>query len=343
MDYSLDKLVKAGFRPSNLPPKTFSEKRRHQAHVETVLAENGSRASSVLIARDAERRALEALWRTELMTRPELELTDQMKRLWAEYGLPSQFVRSVLWPWICVGESGGSDATVSITATSFSSLIELDVRRTLPFLGYLNDSEKSRKCLDLLGRFASIYPEIGYTQGMSYIAVRIMMEVNWETSKARRCLERILIQSPTVVCMYSLDLDRIKESVGFILDSMAWENVSDVWKLFRDIKFQPVEWFFLEWGLTMFVKNFSLKISAFVLDVFFLEGDVVLFKAAIAALMLVQDQLLLEGVDVENIRGIMGKIGDYIVDSDVFIKTFHEVVVSEALHRIIDSRVLFIT
>lgn len=337
----IDKLVRSGFRPTNLPPKSERERERHQAHVEAVLG--GQKVSCTLMARDAERRALDALWRTELMTTPKLELTDQMRRLWAEYGLPSQFVRSVLWPWVC-GEQSDislSYGAISVPSTQFKSLIELDVKRTLPFLGFMNDRDKTDKCIVLLEKFASKHSSVGYTQGMSYIAVRLMMELGWDVGKSLVCLEHILIRSPTIACMYSLNLETIETSVGFMLDMVAWDNIPDVWYYLKKMKFQPIDWFFLEWGLTVFVKNFSLKVSAFVFDSLLVQGDVTLFRAAIAVMSLIQQPLLNTNSDPETVRAVLSRAGDLVVDSDVFIKAFHEVYVSPGARRVIDSGVLF--
>jgi hypothetical protein len=332
----MEELVRSGFRPLNLPPKSERERERHHAHVSAILTEH--RIDSAVIAKDAERRALDALWRTELMTSPRLELTDQMRRLWAEYGLPSQFVRSVLWPWNW--DHNSPSCPTSSLSGSFKSLIELDVTRTLPFLGFKNDSKKIEKCIRLLDEFAAHHPLVGYTQGMSYIAVRLMMEMDWNSDKSSVCLKKFVIDSPTVACMYSLDLGRINASVRYILDSIAWDNIAELWMyLTHTIRFEPIDWFFLEWILTIYVKNFSVKISGFIFDLFFLQGDVVLYKAAIAVLVLMKDRLM--GQDVEGVRALLARAGDCVADSEIFVKTYHEVHVSTPLDRVLESRVLF--
>jgi hypothetical protein len=273
-------LVRSGFRPPNLPPKSQTEKQRHQAHVEHILtASVSSPRMSPGHAREAENRALDALWRTELMTQKELVITDQMKRLWSEYGLPSRFVRSVMW---CVDTtSSGHPRTIANglktnNSEEIKKLIELDIIRTLPFLGQ-NTQDKS--CFEVLSFFSS--HRLEYTQGMSYICVRLMIEFNYDKAKTLTCLDRILIHSPTVACMYRLDMERIALSVEFILESIGWDNIPSVWLKFKNLNFHSIDFFVLEWVLTMFVKNFGLKISGFVLDLFFLQGDVVLFSKII--------------------------------------------------------------
>lgn len=341
MNEDLNLLVRTGFRPANLPPKSPLEKERHLAHVSAVISNGGSKIRiGSRFAKDTERRALDALWRTELMTGPALILTDQMKRLWEEYGLPSQFVRSVVWPWSACGFSlikkdelsreilSSSEVTV---LEDVARLIEIDVKRTLPFLGFhLKESNaRESKCINVLKLFALLHPEIGYTQGMSYVCVRLMMELEFDEPKTLVCLQRILLRSPTVACMYRLNLTEIKHGAEFVLDSIAWENVPRLWMHLKSIKFATVDWFFLEWILTMFVKNFPIKISAFVLDLFFLSGDIVLYKAAIAALSQIEDEIISQ-TDLESVRGFIGRIGDKI-ESESFVESFHEIQVPQPI------------
>ena len=345
----LDVLVRTGFRPANLPPKSPKEKERHLAHVEAIISSVSVSPNSIRIARESEKRALDALWRTELMTGPSLELTEQMKRLWEEYGLPSQLVRSVVWPWSASGFSDSPtvyEPLLTDPGEDTVKLIGIDVRRTLPFLGFhvsaeeeSSESLKELKCVEVLKKFSVLHPHIGYTQGMSYVCVRLMMELSFEAAKCLVCLERILIESPTVSCMYRLDLREIKNGAEFVLDSIAWDNVPRLWMLLKSMKFAVVDWFFLEWTLTMFVKNFGIKISGFILDLFFLKGDVVLYKSAIAALSIVEDELL-DLEDSESIRGLIGQIGDK-TDLENFTKTFHEIVVPAAVFEIIDQGKVF--
>ena len=129
--------------------------------------------------------------------------------------------------------------------------------------------------------------------------------------------------------MYRLNLTEIKHGAEFVLDSIAWENVPRLWMHLKSIKFATVDWFFLEWILTMFVKNFPIKISAFVLDLFFLSGDIVLYKAAIAALSQIEAEIISQ-TDLESVRGLIGRIGDKI-EFESFAESFHEIQVPQPI------------
>ena len=338
MNEGLESMVRSGFRPANLPPKEQREVERHQAHVEAVLAAAGPMSASS-IAREAERRALDALWRTELVTAPTLVLTDQMKRLWAEYGLPSAFVRAVVWP-LAASDGKAQDESADSPEQSgreVQRLIRLDVQRTLPFLGITNEPSKTAKCESVLEKFCG---HSDYVQGMSYVAVRLMVELGFDESKTLVCLDRLVRRSPTIACLYRLDLAEIENSVEFVLDAVAWANVPDLWLFLKKLQFQSIQWFFLEWALTIFVKSFSMKISAFVIDMTLLSGDTAVYAAAVAVLVLLKEQLLVER-DPEAVRAILARAGD-VVDSEAFVKTFHEVVIPPAVSRILASGCLFI-
>lgn len=346
----MNELVRSGFRPWHLPPKSQLEKQRHQAHVEQVLL-HSSGGMSPGHAREAEQRALDALWRTELMTQEELVLTPQMRRLWEEYGLPSQFVRSVIWPSdIVYGSLKPRRTPPHSPPMAFEKgkkfelqpealkLIKLDVARTLPFLGQMKDSENSEKCVEMLCDFSK-KAHREYTQGMSYICVRLMIEFNFDKPKTLRCLERILLRSPTIACLYRLEVQRIKLSVEFILEAIAWDNIPRVWLKFKNFKFQSVDFFFLEWALTMFVKNFGLKISGLVFDLFFLQGDIAIYKSAVAMLSLLEDQILAQP-DIEDIRRVINDAGGTVMVDD-FIKAFHDVKVSETVISLLEQSEFF--
>jgi hypothetical protein len=316
----MNELVKSGFRPLNLPPKSSTEKERHQAHVTLILA---SSASSSDASRDVENKALDSLWRTALLTKPELVLTDQMKRLWTQYGLPSRFVRSIMWPFICP-----SDALPK-TDKADRRLIELDIVRMANFL----EQSKQDLCIQILSLFE-------YTQGMSYICVRLMAEFEFNCTKTIRCMNRILYGSPTTACMYSLDRQRIKLSVEFVLEAIAWDNIPQIWYRMKMMGFDVLNFFFLEWSLTLFTKNFSSKISGFVLDMLFISGDVAIYKATITVLRIL-DKALAEESDLEGLREILSRADSYVSTTDQFITVYHEVEVNSTVMSLLSEPAFF--
>jgi hypothetical protein len=238
MSENVNTMIQNGFRPVNLPPKNQDEKLRHLAHVESVLGiPTTSSAAAAYWARDEERRALDALWRSELITGKELVLTEQMKRLWTEYGLPSSFVRSIIWPWRSGKSVYHQNKTFTASCGDYRKLIELDLKRTLPFLGIYEDQASFDKCMYVLEKFASEYPHIGYTQGMSYICTRIMIEISFDVRKTFDCLRKIVVDSHTVACMYRLNLEEIRGTIEFLVDSIAWDNIPSLWLSLKKLQF----------------------------------------------------------------------------------------------------------
>ena len=134
-------------------------------------------------------------------------------------------------------------------------------------------------------------------------------------------------------CLYRLDLGDIKVCVEFLLDSIAWDNIPRVWLLLKNLNFQTIDWFFLEWGLTLFVKNFPLNVSGFIFDQIFLNGDVSVYVAAVAAIALLEERICAES-DVEGVRRV---IGTDVIDAEGFMKAFHEVHVSETVKSLISQ------
>jgi hypothetical protein len=338
----MDNLVRLGFRPSNLPEKSEDEKRRHIAHVEKVISYTHSSVSV-----DQERKALDALWRTELLTGKELVMTDQMMRLWLEYGLPSSFVRGIMWPWASEKDAGvGKSDMQTDESSEFSSLIDLDLKRTLPFLGICDHEASMTKCKSVLLKFAKKFPVIGYTQGMSYICTRLMLELNFDESKTFLCLQRIVARSPTISCLYRLNLEEIRATVEFVLDTVAWDNLPSLWLGMKRIKFKPMEYCLIEWIITMFVKNFNMRISGFIFDQFFLSGDVALFRAAIGILSLLGDTLSVyieRNADIEEIKEVLTNANALIGGSENFsnfTKAYTDVMISDNVESLISDVII---
>ena len=329
----MESLVRLGFRPPNLPEKPDDEKRRHQAHVEKVLSFTCSSPSV-----DQERKALDALWRTELLTRRELIMTDQMYRLWSEYGLPSSFVRGIMWPWSAEQKPVNElvNPTQSISTHS-SSLIDLDLKRTLPFLGICDHEASMVTCKNVLEKFAKNFPHIGYTQGMSYICTRLMLELNFDEHKTYMCLKRIVAGSQTISTLYRLNLEEIRASVEFILDTIAWDNIPTLWLGLKKVNFKPMDYCLIEWMITMYVKNFNMRISGFLFDQFFLSGDIAVYRAAIGILSLLETKiitLLKKGADIEEIKDAFSNANSYILEFNDFTKAYADVMISEDVERL---------
>ena len=334
----MEDLIRFGFRPSNLPLKQEDEKRRHQAHVEKVLSFTHSSASL-----DQERKALDALWRTELLTGRELVMTDQMHRLWSEYGLPSSFVRGIMWPWSATKLTLPPGTSASEAADQkFSSLIDLDLKRTLPFLGICNHDDSMRKSKSVLIRFSSNFPAIGYTQGMSYICTRLMLELNFDENKTYNCLQYIIVHSQTLSCLYRLNLDEIRETVELVLDSIAWENIPTLWLALKKINFKMMDYCLIEYMITMYVKHFNLRISGFIFDQFFLSGDQALYQAAIGILSLLEQKVLVlleKKADIEEICELFTNANSLIEFSE-FTKAFSDVLISDSSRELMDKLLL---
>jgi len=138
--------------------------------------------------------------------------------------------------------------------------------------------------------------------------------------------------------MYRLNLEEIRGSVEFLVDSIAWDNIPSLWLSLKKLRFRPIDYFLIEWILTMFVKNFNLRISGFIFDQFFLDGDVAIYKAAIGILSLLDDKistLLARNADVEEVREVVINANAEIADFQDFVKAFNDVYVSESVLKLI--------
>ena len=175
---------------------------------------------------------------------------------------------------------------------------------------------------------------------MSYVCTRLMLELNFDESKTYSCLRRIVGDSPTISCLYRLNLEEIRASVEFILDTIAWDNIPSVWLGLKKAHFKPMEYCLIEWMITMFVKNFNLRISGFIFDQFFLSGDIAIYRAAIGIVSLLESQIMTclhRNADIEEIKEIFANANNSILSIHEFTKAYADVLISEDVQRLMSQ------
>jgi hypothetical protein len=141
-----------------------------------------------------------------------------------------------------------------------SSIIDLDLwRMDLKLQEPRTHSMKQeiRKCLEV---FKLYRPDIGYIQGMSYIAW--MLLIRMEGFPAFVCFANLVLCDPFIETLYFFKADNLKKIMGFF-----WECLEDkrpkLHKHMKNLLVEP-ELFLIEWAYTMFSRAFSLRLSSYI-------------------------------------------------------------------------------
>nr|XP_034831450.1 TBC1 domain family member 14-like [Maniola hyperantus] len=161
-------------------------------------------------------------------------------------------------------------------------LIQLDIARTFPHLCIFQPGGPYFDVLhELLAAYVCYRPDIGYIQGMSFIAAVLIL--NMEAPQAFVCFANLL-DGPVLRAAFTRDGDtmqRLWKAYATLLNHNL-PSLADV---------VAPELYLLEWLYTAFAKAMPLDAACRVWDVFLRDGDTFLFNTALGILHLYQEEL----------------------------------------------------
>eukprot|EP01135_Chromosphaera_perkinsii_P004886 Nk52_evm6s303 gene=Nk52_evmTU6s303 len=173
-------------------------------------------------------------------------------------------------------------------------LIELDLSRTFPSLGVFQEGGPYHDQLkSVLQAYVCYRPDIGYVQGMSFIASMLLL--NMEFMDAFKCIANLL-NRPILIAFFSMKTELIQPYVG-VFNSLLESELPDIHKKFQILGISS-SLFLYEWFLTLFSKPLPLEVVSRVWDSYFLLGDIFLFRVALGILHMYQSDLLDKEFDV---------------------------------------------
>ncbi|CAK9089316.1 unnamed protein product [Durusdinium trenchii] len=275
------------WRPSHLPPKCKEESEHHRSLVRELERSVQRRLlqeqrEEQLRREREERRERRLQEHTEMWLQflpsfvPGSTIGPQMQRLWRQ-GLPPK-VREVVWP-LAIGN------VLRITPELFeiysrgkeqsTTCIAFDLPRTFPTLAFFDEA------------YTCFRPDIGYVQGMSYLAAMLLLYLPSYQAFVGLCN---LLNTPSVLGLYRLEPQAVACRAR-VFEQLCSQQLPAVSRCIRSVGLTP-EMFLIDWFLTLFVKCLTVDVASVVWDLFLLDGEVVLYCTAIAILRILEDRIL---------------------------------------------------
>mmetsp|Transcript_27678 Transcript_27678/g.44282 ORF Transcript_27678/g.44282 Transcript_27678/m.44282 type:complete len:857 (+) Transcript_27678:523-3093(+) len=181
-------------------------------------------------------------------------------------------------------------APASIERGTTCALIDADLPRTFPSLKFFApDGPFGRPLRNVLKAFACYRPDLGYVQGMSYLAAVLCMNTKNEYT-AFQCLVNLLMKGH-LFAFYRLDRVLIYKYYD-IFEKAMQENssISGIGVALKDQGVHPHLYLF-NWFQTLFQKVLPLRIASRILDCFIFEGTTFVVKIALAIVKLFKKNL----------------------------------------------------
>merc|ERR1719150_1586640 len=295
-------------RPPGLPAKSSEEELRHQRQHQKLVEEarrkeqedNRERARRAADQRRAEDdlSSLTCYWTNTVL--PDWQRERQSRKtqgLWWR-GLPPP-VRGKVWRLALNNSLNLTTRLYSILRTRAESateseeslqLVSLDVSRTFPQLGIFQEGGPYHSSLrDLLGAYVCYRPDLGYVQGMSFIAAILLL--NMEEADAFIVFAN-LVNRPLLAAFYRVDTAAMSQNYSMFSSHLA-SHLPRLARHFARAGLRP-DLYMVDWVMTLFSKAAPLDITCRIWDLLIRDGEGFLFRAALGVLSLYQDQMLKE-------------------------------------------------
>ncbi|KAL4159198.1 hypothetical protein PRNP1_004964 [Phytophthora ramorum] len=305
--------------PGRATTPPVGTRRHRRGSPPTLAVEFGDVPREAIHEKEEELRRVKKLWRTRILRDwEENKDTPLAHSLWRQ-GIPPS-IRARVWP-MAIGNKlkvtpemfkiyrrraaaykkdqaakenngavdGGREHTLA--------LIDTDLPRTFPSLKLFDSSGPYYAfLLEVLETYACYRPDLGYIQGMSYLAAMLCLHMPQDRYLAFQCLANLMVNEH-LFTFYLLDADLA--SVYYTLfDTFLNSRLPHLHAHLREIGVFSCSMYLMNWLQTLFLQVLPLESAARVFDNFLLDGTVFLFRTAMAIHELLAPQLLAAEMDI---------------------------------------------
>ncbi|XP_064125634.1 TBC1 domain family member 12 isoform X1 [Loxodonta africana] len=335
-------------RPSNLPAKSVEEALRHRQEYDEMVAEakkreikDAHKRKKIMKERFKQEENIASamvIWINEILPNWEvMRSTRRVRELWWQ-GLPPS-VRGKVWSlavgnelnitpelyeiflsrakerWKSFSETSSENDTEGVSVADREAsleLIKLDISRTFPSLYIFQKGGPYHDVLhSILGAYTCYRPDVGYVQGMSFIAAVLIL--NLEEADAFIAFANLL-NKPCQLAFFRVDHSMMLKYFA-TFEVFFEENLSKLFLHFKSYSLTP-DIYLIDWIFTLYSKSLPLDLACRVWDVFCRDGEEFLFRTGLGILRLYEDILL--QMDFIHIAQFLTKLPEDITSEKLF-------------------------
>uniref|UniRef100_A0A7S2VVC8 Rab-GAP TBC domain-containing protein n=1 Tax=Norrisiella sphaerica TaxID=552664 RepID=A0A7S2VVC8_9EUKA len=191
-------------------------------------------------------------------------------------------------------------------------IIQADIPRTFPQLKFFHkEGPLHEPLLEVLQAYVCYRPDVGYVQGMSYLAAILLL--NMPTFDAFQCLANLLNQD-IYFAFFRMDVDKMKTHLR-VYQTLMKEKLPNLYKHFEEVEIKPGMYLY-EWLLTIYSRSLPIDIAHRIWDNFLYHGQVFLFRTALGMLRLFEPNFL--KLNFEDCLSILNRPPDDIDEAGLF-------------------------
>ena len=210
-------------------------------------------------------------------------------------------------------------------------IIELDIERTFPELGlFKGNSPMAEDLREILRVFVISRPDIGYIQGLSFIAGLLLL--NMDKLKAFISLMNLVL-NPIILPFYKMNNELIQQRLK-LFKQVFYFNLPELCEHFDEMGLLP-ENYFLTWNMTLFTHDVNIELANRIWDVFMIDGVKAIYSAAVVFLSHFEQKLI--NMDFIEIMSCINEINNINFDDDMFVEAMKNVKIPEWIQVEIDK------
>jgi len=183
-----------------------------------------------------------------------------------------------------------------------------------------------RKTLETYARYR---PDVGYVQGMSYLAA-VLLLYN-DTYSTFQCFTN-LIDTHFFRSLFKMEVKQILRHMK-VYELLFSYNLPKLYLRFQHMTISP-EQYLLDWFLTLFSKSLPIPIASRVWDCYLLQGEVFLFRCALGILL--AHKKFLRTADFEECVCGLRRLAEDI-DENLLFKCIKQISVPKYVHDFLDK------
>lgn len=221
--------------------------------------------------------------------------------------------------------AAGGDITDSVLMLdhqrSAHKSILLDLPRTFPGLAFFHaDGSTYEDALrDILESFVYLRPDVGYSQGMSFLAAVLLLFM--EPSEAFTCFVNMLLYKSCFLQFFRIQMPDVRIYLDVHTRLLA-EEMPELHKHFVHHCIEP-DIYMINWVMSLYCRALPLDLVSRIWDIYVFDGDVAIFRAALGILKLLQSRLLV--MNFEEIAYCLSHLPTDDMNDDELMQTIRSV------------------
>ncbi|CAN8062203.1 unnamed protein product [Agarophyton chilense] len=220
-----------------------------------------------------------------------------------------------------VGGGGGLAEPMLESERSAHKAIMLDLPRTFPELSFFHaqGSHYEFALRDVLEAFLYLKPEVGYSQGMSFVAAVLLLYM--DPFEAFSCFCNMLLHKSCFLHFFRIKMPEVRFYLA-VHDKLLHEEMPALYTHFKTYGINS-DLYMINWIMSLYCRALPLDLVTRIWDIYVLDGDVAIFRAALGLLRLFMPRLL--RMKFEELAYFLSHIPGEEIDADTLIHTIRSV------------------